>query len=260
MPEVVPNLIRYESLESTNSTLKKLAESGAAEATVVVALQQTSGRGRVNRNWHSPLGGLYFSILLRPKTDGRITDFSLLTGAAMAQTVKRFFPQSIAVGVKWPNDCLLGNKKVGGVLCESIGVGHSAALIIGVGLNVNIPPSELVAFSDRPFQATSFMEASQGKVFELESVLENFLQVFFHQHEQYLSYGFSFVQNSWEKNCLLMGHKIKIRNTGLPEERELGHGYIEGTFLGIDEQGALVLSDSHGNRRSLVTGEVICCW
>jgi BirA family biotin operon repressor/biotin-[acetyl-CoA-carboxylase] ligase len=247
----VPHIIRVDSVSSTNSILKQLVADGAKEGTVVVAKQQTAGRGRAERQWHSPLGGLYFSLMVRPPPMRRPTDLALLTGAAMAQTVKRFFSPEIPVGVKWPNDVLIQGKKVGGVLCEALGTGKTTEIIIGVGININTPASELTAFSHIPFQASSFCEVSSGKHFDLEEVLQTFLAIFFEIYETYLQDGFRFVQNLWERECLLLGKKIELNEND---------SKIQGTFLGIDGQGALVISTPDGNRRSFVTGEITCCW
>lgn len=259
LPEV-PHIYRFDSLGSTNTKLKELASQGAGHGTVVVAVSQSMGRGRGDRVWTSPPGGLYFSILLKANATQRATDLSLLTGAVMAQTVKRFCPKASSVGVKWPNDCLLEQKKVGGVLSELVGDGRDALLIIGVGLNINIKASELADYQNRPFGATSFLENSAGQPFNLEDILQFFLKLFFQTYEAYQFRGFSFIQNLWEKECLFMGKIVEMRNTGLTQEKESSTGTIRGTFLGIDEQGALVLSNAQGERQSFVTGELTCCW
>lgn len=259
MSRVVPHIIRLNSVPSTHSALKQRVIEGANEGTVVLANEQTSGRGRAERQWHSPPGGLYFSFLVKPPLMRRPTDLALLCGAAMAQTVKKFFPAEIAVGVKWPNDVLIQGKKVGGVLCEALGAGETLAVIIGVGLNINTPASELTAFSHRPFQATSFLEVSSGKQFELEEVFQTFLGIFFTLYENYLQQGFSLVQSVWEKECLFLGKKIELKETGHRAIQD-SEAVIQGTFLGIDEQGALVVSTADGDRRSFVTGEITCCW
>lgn len=260
MAPVVPHILRYESLASTNTTLKELSRSGAQAGTVILAKQQTQGRGRTDRSWSSPQGGLYFSLLLKSDQMHRTTDLPLLAGAVLSHTVKRTLPSHLSIGVKWPNDCLLEGRKVGGVLCESTGDGRDAALIIGVGLNVNIPATQLVAFQERPFKATSFLECSPGKVFDLDAILQAFLGIFFQAHEKYMDKGFRFLQNYWEKECLLIGREVELKNTGLNQEKESSTGSNRGRFLGIDEQGALVLSKAEGDRQHFVTGELTCCW
>jgi BirA family biotin operon repressor/biotin-[acetyl-CoA-carboxylase] ligase len=259
LSQVVPHIIRLDSVSSTQSELKQRVAEGAQGGTVVVAKQQTEGRGRAERHWHSPVGGLYFSILLKPSLMIRLTDLALLSGTAMAQTVKKYVPREIPVGVKWPNDVLIQNKKVGGVLCEASMAGEVTSVFIGVGLNINIPPSELTDFSHRPFKATSFLEVLPDNHFALEDVLQTFLRIFFNLYDQYLKEGFRSVQVAWEKECLFLGKKIELKETGIRSSKEPGTS-VQGTFLGIDEQGALVVSTSDGDRKSYVTGEITCCW
>lgn len=227
---------------------------------MIVAEQQTFGRGRGDRQWYSPLGGLYLSVLLKPSKFVQVTDFSLLAGVALSQTVKSFVPPEDQVGVKWPNDCLLNGKKVGGVLCEVLGERRNFSVIVGVGLNVNTPIEELKSFEHRPFQATSMERTCPSSAIKIDEVLKKFLDVFFKCYEDYLSKGFRFVQNLWEKECLFIGKKIELRETGLASETANIGPSTQGIFLGIDERGALVLSQGHGERKSYVTGEITCYW
>ena len=260
MAPVVPHIIKFDSIASTNTTLRALVNTGVPEGTVVVAKSQTSGRGRGDRVWSSPEGGLYFSLLLKAPQLNRPTDLALLAGAVMAKTVKQFVSSSQSVGVKWPNDCLLQGKKVGGVLCEALGEGCTAPLIIGVGINVNVASTHLIPFQERPFKATSLLEFSSGQRFDLDLVLQTFLKIFFEKYETYLQRGFGFIQSFWEGECLFLGKQIELKNTGVPQEKMSPTGSIRGTFLGIDEQGAIVVSDGQGQRLRFVTGELICCW
>lgn len=227
---------------------------------MIVADQQTFGRGRGDRHWHSPVGGLYLSLLLKPSKFVQVTDFSLLAGVTLSQTVKSFVPSEDRVGVKWPNDCLLNGKKVGGVLCEVLGERGDFSVIVGVGLNVNTPLEALKPFEHRPFQATSMKRTSTLSAIKIDDVVERFLDLFFRGYEEYLSKGFGFVQNLWEKECLFIGKKIELRETGLASKTETVGTSIQGIFLGIDERGALVLSQGHGERKSYVTGEITCYW
>src|SRR5438309_1430776 len=117
--DFTPKILTFDTVDSTNAKARELAAKGAAEGTVIVAKQQTAGRGRNKRTWHSPEGGLYLSILLHPKEAKKVTDLSILAGVALAQGVTEFLPKSKDVSLKWPNDCLIGWKKVGGILCET---------------------------------------------------------------------------------------------------------------------------------------------
>ena len=126
--------------DSTNTVLAKLAARGAPGGTVVVAEQQGAGRGRMKRGWHSPPGvGLYCSILLRPRIGAaRVTSLPLVAGLAVADAVAPHLPAASPPAVKWPNDILVGGKKLCGILCElQTGTGGAYHVIVGIGLNVN---------------------------------------------------------------------------------------------------------------------------
>jgi len=134
---------RYERVDSTMDLLHQLGEEGAPAGTAVVAGEQLGGRGSRGRFWHSPPGGLWLSVLLRPRSVGVTEVVSLRAGLSVARTLDQFL--STPVGLKWPNDLMLGERKLGGILCEARWQGPLLAWItIGVGLNVrNRPPAEL---------------------------------------------------------------------------------------------------------------------
>jgi BirA family biotin operon repressor/biotin-[acetyl-CoA-carboxylase] ligase len=131
-------VIRLSNLPSTNNRAKELARSGAAHGTVVVAAEQTAGRGQRSRRWASPPGGLWASVLVRPR-EVPATRAGLLGIAAAAASAEAASALSgVAVKVKWPNDLLLSGRKVGGVLVEtSIGGSNIAWAVVGIGINAN---------------------------------------------------------------------------------------------------------------------------
>lgn len=134
----VPAVHRYDSVPSTMDVLHGLAERGAAVGTVVVAVEQTAGRGSRGRSWDSRAGGLWMSVLLRPAPAG-IALLSLRVGLAVAEALERANP-GLGLGLKWPNDLYWGERKVGGVLCEARWAGEMPAwTVVGVGLNLRNP-------------------------------------------------------------------------------------------------------------------------
>jgi len=135
-------------VDSTLDLVHELAEQGAADGTAVVAEEQLRGRGSRGRTWHSPPGGLWYSMLWR---GGRPGDaLSLRVGLAVADAIERVLP-GVRLAVKWPNDLMLGERKVGGVLCEARWQGATLGWIaVGLGINVRNPvPPELGATADR---------------------------------------------------------------------------------------------------------------
>jgi BirA family biotin operon repressor/biotin-[acetyl-CoA-carboxylase] ligase len=133
-----PRLYQYERVGSTMDVIHQLAEDGAEAGTTVVAGEQLEGRGSRGRTWHSPLGGLWLSTLFRPPHTGAIEVMSLRIGLAVADALEPLI--SLPIGVKWPNDLMLGERKLGGILCEARWQGGTLAWVaIGVGVNVRNP-------------------------------------------------------------------------------------------------------------------------
>ncbi|MBY0370029.1 biotin--[acetyl-CoA-carboxylase] ligase [bacterium] len=247
-------VLTVESVDSTNVELRRLHKKGqAGQGTVLIAGAQTAGRGRGENRWHSPRGGLFFSVLLTPLQAKRATDLSLLAGVAVAQTVRNLLPKAVDVGLKWPNDCLLNWKKVGGILCEVIPESKEGLCVVGVGINVNTPAAELQPFLRRPFSATSFMEECPDSLFAVDKVAEALIFKFDALYNIYLENGFKPIQQLWERNCALVGKKVEIAVSA--------ESKIQGTCLGIDEFGALLLTAAEpGERRRIVSGELTCYW
>ncbi len=257
MGELFTKFHRFDSTPSTNQTLKELILGGAKAGTVVVADVQTAGRGRGSHTWASPRGGVYLSAALPAREPKRVTDLSIVAGVALAQAVRDCLPKAVQVGLKWPNDCLLNGKKVGGVLCETVASDGSGLCVVGIGVNVNLAAKDLAPFLTNPFSATSFLMECPGSEFQVNRISEILLRKLENIYLSYLQQGFTSVQYLWERNCTFIGKKVEITLSTLPE----APSKVEGVFLGIDEQGALVLAvGAQGERRRYVSGEVTCFW
>ena len=154
-------IVRLDAVGSTMDALHGLAEAGAAAGTAVMARSQTAGRGSRGRSWTSPPGGLWASVLSRPAAAG-LELVSLRTGLAVAETLGRLGAGD-RIRLKWPNDLMLDERKVGGILCEARWQGSALAwIVIGLGLNVeNRPPAELAS------RATRLSEVLPGVTAEL---------------------------------------------------------------------------------------------
>jgi BirA family biotin operon repressor/biotin-[acetyl-CoA-carboxylase] ligase len=255
-----PKILYFDTVDSTNIKMKQLVNTGLSEGGVVVAREQTKGRGRGNHQWYSPGGGLYLSCYLLPNDPKRVTDLSILAGVAMAQASRQILPKAIQVSVKWPNDCLINFKKAGGVLCEALGEKYGFGVIVGLGLNINTEERELAPFKERPFGATSFHIEMQGGKLDLEECEKILIHKLFTLYHTYQTQGFTPIQYLWEKNCGLLGKQIELRETGWQPGDGDKLGMTRGTFLGIDESGALVLTNAKGERRQYLNGEITCYW
>ena len=149
----VATIVRLGDVGSTMDALHTLAEGGATAGTAVVARSQTAGRGSRGRSWTSPPGGLWVSVLSRPAAAG-LELVSLRTGLAVAEALGRLGAGD-RIRLKWPNDLMLDDRKVGGILCEARWQGTALAwIVIGLGLNVdNRPPAELASHAARLSEA-----------------------------------------------------------------------------------------------------------
>jgi BirA family transcriptional regulator, biotin operon repressor / biotin---[acetyl-CoA-carboxylase] ligase len=138
-----PRLYHFERVASTMDVIHELAAEGAAAGTVVIAGEQLEGRGSRGRSWHSPPGGLWMSVLYRPSAPDGVEVVSLRVGLALAEAVEPVISRSLQL--KWPNDLMLGERKVGGILCEARWQGDMLAWVaVGIGMNVrNHVASEL---------------------------------------------------------------------------------------------------------------------
>ena len=137
----VPRLELHDELPSTNDRLRDLAHGGTPAFTGVVAETQTKGRGRMGREWHSPPGsGLWMSVLVRDMSDRFSGILPLAVGVAVARALERMIADSVAL--KWPNDILIGDRKVAGILCETVGE-PGAGIIVGIGVNLRTPEGGL---------------------------------------------------------------------------------------------------------------------
>jgi BirA family transcriptional regulator, biotin operon repressor / biotin---[acetyl-CoA-carboxylase] ligase len=140
---MTPRLYHFERVDSTMDLVHQLASEGAEAGTAVLAGEQQGGRGSRGRSWYSPPGGLWLSVLFRPTIPGGIEVMSLRVGLAVAEALDDLVPRPVRL--KWPNDLMLGERKVGGILCEARWQGNILGWVtVGVGLNVrNAIPEEL---------------------------------------------------------------------------------------------------------------------
>ncbi len=227
---------RVATTSSTNDDVKVAAETGAAEGLVVWALRQEAGRGRQGRTWQSPEGNLYFSMLLRPPVPKRAWgNYSFVAGLAVAEVVRGFLPHA-KVELKWPNDVLVGGKKISGILLEA-GEGW---LVAGIGLNVQKMPENPM------YPATSLMDEGAALP-ELEEILNKALAAFGTVYEQMNKEGFAPIRAAWLKSA--KKGAMRVRLPSLDNE-------LTGEFADLDDEGNLVLRLADGEVRKISAGDV----
>jgi BirA family biotin operon repressor/biotin-[acetyl-CoA-carboxylase] ligase len=234
------NILYYPCISSTMSVAKEVAEGGAAEGTIVIAEEQTAGRGRLGRRWLSPKGSsILLSIILRPDVE-RLAQLNMVASVAVVRSIEK--TTNLKPAIKWPNDILIHGKKVSGILIENLVEGGKVKVtIVGIGINVELDPSLFVDISS---QVTSLHIESARKISRREILLQLLgeFERLYHElpqdkpiYEVWLSYMETlgkFIQVNW-------GDKIE-------------QGYVES----INADGSLTLRRNDGNILTLVAGEV----
>jgi len=219
-------LFVHESVPSTNDLARRLAEEGAGEGTAVLALEQTRGRGRLGRSWASPPGGLYLSVVLRPRLPpARWPLLSLAVALGAASGAAEASRQQVML--KWPNDLVTSGAKVGGILLEAA-ADHAVA---GIGINASSPPAALPPW---------------GGV--LGVALPPLLRAVLVHVEQSVDLVYAEagqVLDRWRARCLTLGRHVRV----------LGAEVVEGVAEDIDGDGALVVR-THSGARRIVAGDV----
>jgi BirA family transcriptional regulator, biotin operon repressor / biotin---[acetyl-CoA-carboxylase] ligase len=239
----------FDSIDSTNDEALAWAAEGARDLSLVIADEQTQGRGRLNRKWFTPKGsGLAFSLILRPSARAALRPYlSRTVGLAALSIAESCSGLGLAPRIKWPNDILLNGKKTAGILIETVWSGDDVdSLVIGMGINVHkasVPPVELLQFP-----ATSFEDAL-GKEppprLAREEILFSVLNAFIQWRERM---GTDELINAWEEILAFRGEQVQAYVGGeVP---------ITGELLGLESDGSLRLRDIHDKSIIIRFGDV----
>lgn len=212
------NLERHKEVDSTNLLAAERARVGCPAGSVLLAERQTAGRGRRDNSWHSPVGGLWFTVVLRPQ---RIEGLSLVAGLGVGRALV-----DVDWQLHWPNDLYCGDLKLGGILVESRLVGSSVEYaLVGIGLNVNnrdFPPG---------LQATS-LALQVGRDFDLDTVLELVLDSLGEAFEQWEAHGLAPFLPELRARCPMIGARVRYR---------IGDSWTEAQVRDVGEDGSLLL-------------------
>jgi BirA family biotin operon repressor/biotin-[acetyl-CoA-carboxylase] ligase len=235
----------FEQTTSTNDVIEKLARDGVKEGVVVFAESQTKGRGRLGRKWISPAHkGLWFSILLRP--DLRPQEATQLT-VASATALRRAIQNETGLSpeIKWPNDILIGGKKVAGILTElSAEVDRVKHIILGIGLDVNLDAGELPAELRKT--ATS-LKIEAGEMVSRAELAAAILRELDFDYARICGGKFSAVADEWESHCTTIGKNVTVL---------IGDRKIRGRAESLDDDGALLVRTEHGHLERIIGGDV----
>lgn len=235
----------FKQTTSTNDVVEKLASDGVKEGVAVFAESQTSGRGRLGRKWLSPAKqGLWFSILLRP--DLRPMEATQITIAGATALARAIRAQTGAPAqIKWPNDILIGGRKVAGSLTElNAELDHVKYVILGIGLDVNMTASD---FPVELRKTATSLRIETGKTVHRAALAAAILRELDRDYARICSGQFESVANEWEGLCSTLGQHIGIR---------IGDRVVKGRAESLDGAGALLLRTEHGRLERIIGGDV----
>lgn len=235
-------LVTHDSVTSTNDALRALADEGAPEGTLLTSKSQSAGRGRYGRRWQSPEGNLYLSVLLRPDCPPmQALQLGFVAGVALGDTIAAIVPAGLAVQHKWPNDILIDDHKLAGILLESGTTGSAMLdwLVIGMGVNVASAPA------DTAFPATAL--ADHGCARDPGDLVAPIAHALSHWIERWRTDGFAHIRAAWYERAYRRGQSVQVR---------FEDGAKSGRFVGLDDDGAMLLQTAGGARERLSYGAV----
>lgn len=235
----------FLEIDSTNLKAYRLAMEGAEEGEVVVAESQSQGRGRLGRKWFSPpYLNLYLSVILRPRIPPhQASVMTLLAAVATAEAIQS--SSGLIPSIKWPNDILLGEKKVAGLLNEI----HSEAdrihfIILGIGVNLNM---EAKMFPEEIRQKATSLRIERGEPIPRKEFFQILLQRLEGWYSIFFKEGPSAILNAWRGWASLQGKLVKVTS--------FGHMLV-GKAVDIDSDGALILETEDGKQKRILAGDV----
>ena len=227
------NILYFETLDSTQTYPKNNFEK-LDDKTVVVTEEQTAGRGRFDRPRISQLGGLYFSVLLKPTQTDFLANLTQLMALSVCQAAEKY---ALQPNLKWPNDVQVNGKKICGILSEAIAQnGHIACVVLGVGINV---AQKDLSHVGQP--AVSLREL--GVAVDKNQFLQDVLDLFFQSYPAVLAEGFAVIRPAYIERFPFLGKQIAVRN---------GTSAVTGMAHDLSPRGTLLLKTSNGLQEILI--------
>ncbi len=235
----------FREIDSTNNYARNAAQQGAPEGTVVVAEMQTAGRGRRGRTWFSPAAqGIYMSIILRPVMPlPQLSRIPLMAAVALAETLRAI--PGLDARIKWPNDILIHNRKIAGILSEAVadmdGIDY---VVAGFGININNDPSEFPL--DLRMPATS-VQAEQHQSLSRVRLLQILLYNLELRYKQLLAGDFDLILNKARDLSMVIGQDVRL---------ETSEGSVIGRAIDLNQDGYLVVAGPNGTIQTVMSGEI----
>ncbi|MDD5170467.1 MAG: biotin--[acetyl-CoA-carboxylase] ligase [Syntrophales bacterium] len=238
-------IFHYKQTDSTNRRAKELAAANVAEGTLVIAEEQTQGRGRLDRQWFSPAGqGIYMSLIIRPSLfPAQATRMVLLTAVAVAEAL--IDTTGLDVMIKWPNDILVRGRKLAGILMEvAMEMDAIDYMVVGLGVNVNIGEDQFPEVFRG--QATSILMET-GRPFLRLQLLRRILESFEHHYRLFQEAGYDPIVQRFRALTDIVGRQISVQTI---------NGSFSGEVMDFDPDGFLVLRDNKGDDIRIYSGDV----
>jgi BirA family transcriptional regulator, biotin operon repressor / biotin---[acetyl-CoA-carboxylase] ligase len=236
----------FQKTTSTNDVAEKLARDGVQEGVVIFAETQTQGRGRLGRKWVSPGGkGLWFSVLLRPELSPQeVTRLNVAAATALRRAIQR---QTLLVtDIKWPNDVLVGGRKVAGILTElNAELDRVKHVILGIGVDVNLSVAD---FPHEVRKLATSLALESGRILSRSDLAVAILRELDTDYERVVAGRFSAVADEWEARCTTIGQTVLIRQ---------GDRRIEGRAESLGDDGTLLVRTQHGHLERVLGGDVV---
>lgn len=230
----------FKEIESTNVIACEIADS-VAEGTVVIAESQTGGRGRLGRKWLSPEGGVWLSIILKPKIQPSYAPrITILSGVSVAKTIRSFGPEAM---IKWPNDVLINGKKLCGILTEiEAEMDMIDYCVVGIGIDANV---DTESFPEEFRDSSTSLKKELGHEINRVEFVQKLLEEFEALYMKFQEGDFAAILEEWRSMSATIGEWVKITT----QTRT-----IYGEAIGVDNEGALILETDEGKLEKIVAG------
>ena len=237
-------IILFDELPSTNSKAKELARNGGEEGTVIIAKVQKKGRGRFEREWESPEGGLYLSVILRPEmSPDKATLLPLVASLAVFDAIKSY---GLSAKIKWPNDIRVNRKKIAGILLESEAVRNRLEYaVLGVGINLN---TDINSFSRELKDDVTSLAQELDIVVDYQQFLEKLLSAIETRYSTFSNGDFNTILGEWKRHSDTIGRKVKIITS---TDEIIGKAYD------VDQSGFLIIATDSDEHKIITSGDCI---
>lgn len=236
----------FKEVMSTNTVAKFFAENEDSNGLVIISEKQTNAKGRSGKPWESPLGGIWLSIILTPSiTQNKIPIITLATGVAVEKTFERMGIENAEI--KWPNDVLIEDKKVCGILTEAIAKFNTIEhVIVGVGIDLNIDVEKL---PEELQEGTTSIKSITEKEFDENEVIRIFLEEFEKIYKVILDENYEAILKEWRRHSYSIGKEVEIRTP-------FAKSY-DAYVVGVDSEGILIVERADGTLEKVISGECI---